>query len=240
MNLPANVDKILSEFTEDAKRAFGANLVSVILYGSAAEDKLRPSSDVNLMLVLKTFVLQEAAAMQQPLRKAHAEIDLNVMFILEEEINLAAEAFAVKFSDILSRNRILWGTNPLTSVNISRESTISRLRQVLLNMRMRLRERYVMVGLREEQLSYLIADVAGPLRASAMTILHLEGTGASSPKEALEKICMEFQGRKWDDVLHSISTAREEGLLAPGTAENIVFDLIHLTKELQSRLEKLK
>ena len=51
--LPEAVRTTLSEFTAAAQQAFADDLVSVVLLGSAAERRLRATSDVNVVLVLR-------------------------------------------------------------------------------------------------------------------------------------------------------------------------------------------
>src|SRR5947199_4454233 len=46
--LPAPIAEILNSFLQSAKDAFGSDLISVVLFGSAAEGKLRATSDLNL------------------------------------------------------------------------------------------------------------------------------------------------------------------------------------------------
>jgi predicted nucleotidyltransferase len=179
-DLPENIRKVLTDFGNAAIEACAKNLISIVLFGSAAEGRLRPSSDVNLILVLKDFEVSQINQLREMLRVAHAAIRLNVMFILDSEISAASDAFAVKFTDNQHRHRILIGTNPFDKLEVSRTATIQRLNQVIINLLLRLRERYSLVSLREEQLVHIIADVAGPIRSSAATILSLEG------KEALE------------------------------------------------------
>jgi len=53
--LPAPIAEILNSFLQSAKDAFGSDLISVVLFGSAAEGKLRATSDLNLILVLASF-----------------------------------------------------------------------------------------------------------------------------------------------------------------------------------------
>src|SRR5437016_11858847 len=53
--LSPEVKKVLSDFLEAARNSFGDHLRSVTLFGSAAEGKLRPTSDVNLVVVLSAF-----------------------------------------------------------------------------------------------------------------------------------------------------------------------------------------
>jgi predicted nucleotidyltransferase len=53
--LPDNVQRCLTDFINTAKEACGENLVSIVLFGSAAEGRLRPTSDVNLMPLRRTY-----------------------------------------------------------------------------------------------------------------------------------------------------------------------------------------
>src|SRR5216683_522288 len=101
--LPAQVKQVLDDFLQAARESFGKDLFSVVLYGSAAEGKLRATSDVNLVLVLASFESGKADPLRAPLRVAQAAIQLRPMFLLKEEIPAAARSFASKFADILRR-----------------------------------------------------------------------------------------------------------------------------------------
>jgi predicted nucleotidyltransferase len=179
-DLPSQVRSTLEDFVAAAVNASGSNLRSAILFGSAAEGQLRPTSDVNLILIFAAVQLSELERLRTQLSFAHAAIRLEVMFLEETEIELAGQAFAVKFTDILARHRVLHGADVFASLKIAHEATLNRLRQVLLNLTLRLRERYALIGVREEQLNMAIADVSGPVRACAATILGLEGEHVSS------------------------------------------------------------
>src|SRR5687768_17709659 len=92
ITLPTNVSTTLSTFIAAAKKAFGDQLVSVVLYGSGAEGKLRSTSDVNLILLLKAFDRGLADQIREPLRLAEAAIKLRVMFLLQDELQPASQA----------------------------------------------------------------------------------------------------------------------------------------------------
>ena len=51
---------MLDAFLQAVKESFGKDLLSVVLCGSAAEGKLRATSDVNLVLVLSSFEQSKA------------------------------------------------------------------------------------------------------------------------------------------------------------------------------------
>jgi predicted nucleotidyltransferase len=230
----------LKEFIERAREVFADNLRAIVLYGSGAEGKLRPTSDVNLLLVLTSFDQKEADQLREPLRLAETAIRLRAMFLLESELRPAIEAFAVKFADILRRRRVLYGHDPFAGFSVARGDAILRLKQVLLNVTLRLREFYIARGLREEQLAAMIADMAGPLRSCAATLLELEGVPADSPKEALRQIAASLpDGTERLEQVTRISEAREAKILAPGVAAPTLFHLIELAQSMRIRSEAL-
>jgi len=239
MGLPEAVERAITAFVGAAREAFGADLVSIVLFGSGAEQSLRPTSDVNILVVLKRFDQTQADKLREPLRFAHAAVELNAMFMLEEELPLAMEAFALKFSDILHRHRVLHGNDPFVGVTASNAALLRRLEQVLLDLQIRLRERYVLLSLREEQLGRVIADAAPPLRTSAASILQLEGNPAPSPKKALERLVTGFNDPALSEVLASMTKVRGGERLEPGKAPAVMLDLMRLTERLRERVGSL-
>jgi predicted nucleotidyltransferase len=239
-DLPAQVTRVLTEFTAAAQAAFADDLRSIVLFGSAAEGRLRATSDINLLLVLARFDQARAAELRSPMRVAQAAIRLNPMFVLEAELPSAITAFAEKFSDILRRRKVLQGPDSFVGVTIPRAVLIARLDQVLLNLILRLREAYVMRGLREEQLALTVAEATGPLRSCAATLLELEGQKESSPKVALEKYVKSIGESEWQEALSRISEAREQRVLPPGVAGPVLLSLIDIANSIGNRLEKLR
>ena len=77
--LPTNVVIVLTNFLDEARGALGDELVSAVLFGSAAEARLTPSSDVNLILVLRGFDAEKLVALSDPLLAAEAAIQLQVI-----------------------------------------------------------------------------------------------------------------------------------------------------------------
>jgi predicted nucleotidyltransferase len=239
-DLPSTVSRVLTDFIAAAQAALGSDLRAAVLFGSAAEGRLRATSDVNLLLLLGGFDPARADELRNPLRVAQAAIRLSPMFILEAELPSAITAFAEKFADILRRRKVLHGPDPFVGVKIPRETLITRLDQVLLNLILRLREAYVMRGLREEQLALAIADAAGPLRSCAATLLELQGQPVSSSKAALEKVVQSSGNSSWSEVLLRISEVREQRLLAPGVAGPCLLKLVDIAQTIRVQLSATK
>ncbi len=238
--LPPRTERALSDLVEAARTALGDQLEAIVLYGSAAEGRLRPTSDVNTIFVLKTFDRTRLDGLRDALRLAHAAIRLTPMLIVREEIPLAAEAFAVKFADIARRRRVLFGNDPFATLSIPRDQILVRLSQVLLNLQLRLRSSYMTHSMFEEQLVPVVADTAGPLRSAAATLLELERRPAANPKAALLGVVESLNDPRLRDAVRRISEAREQRLLPGGAAPDIVLALIDLAAKMHERARALR
>jgi len=161
-NSAALVEPVLADLAEAARRAFGTGLASVVLFGSAAENRLRASSDVNLMILLERVEQAALDAFREPLRAARAAIRAEVMILTRAELQAAAQLFPVKYSDMRARHRMLAGTDPFERLEIPEADLRRQTREILMNTALRLRERYVRLSIRDEQLVRVIADSAGP------------------------------------------------------------------------------
>jgi len=237
--LSPEVRKILRDFVGAACNSFGDQLRSVTLFGSAAEGKLRPTSDVNLVVVLSAFEKTRADQLSQPLRLSQAAIQLRPMFVLDSEIPDATRSFASKFADILRRRVVLYGDDSFSTVSVPREAEIRQLRQQLLNITLRLRAAYVARSLREEQLASFIAGVIGPLRSTSAALLELEGHPAASPERAFELLGLDFQLPAWDEALSLIAAIQDVRLPPSGAAQQLVFQLLEFARLAAARLDFL-
>jgi hypothetical protein len=239
LNIPDGVRGALESFVTAAKEAFGGDLRSIVLYGSAAEGRMRATSDVNVIVVLARFDRTKVDALREPFRFANAAVGLTAMFLLEEEVREAAQEFAQKFADVRRRRVVLFGDDPFASLEIPRQALVRRVQQVLLNLTLRLRELYVERSLREEQAALTIAEVTGPLRTSAAAILELEGRGTFAPKEALEALVAELGRPELEALLPHLSEARERRALPAGRAAETFFATLELARALQQRAQTL-
>ncbi|MCL2778236.1 MAG: hypothetical protein FWD73_09545 [Polyangiaceae bacterium] len=238
-DIPLVVQDTLTYLIETAKSSFRDDLSSIVLFGSGAEGRLRTTSDLNLMIVLKQFQQERVDGFREPMRMAHVAMKAVAMFILETELTMAANLFPVKFGDIARRHRVLFGEMPAALCAISSEAQKRQLREMLMNLNLRLRQNYVLNSLREEQLAMVVANTAGSLRTAASTLLELEGREAGSPKASLKAVASSLDGGSWTETLASISEARETMNLPAGTAGSTLFQILRMIEVMQRRVEGL-
>jgi hypothetical protein len=194
--------------------------------------RLRPTSDVNVVVVLARYDPARAAAIGDAYRLAQAAIRLSAMFIVESEIGAASEAFAVKFTDIAARHVVLYGRDVFAGLTTSRAAT----RQVTLNLLLRLREAYVADAPFPERLAYAAAEAVGPLRAAAATLLSLRDGETVPPRDAL-RLLADNAGQR--SVLDIISEARETGTVPAAGGDVALLAAIGLAETMRDATARL-
>jgi len=235
-NLPEPVRAGLDSFAAAARQVLGDDLVALVLFGSAAEGRLRPTSDVNLILVLQRYDAARMDGLGDAYRLAQTALQLSAMFILESEIAAASEAFAVKFGDIAARHVVIYGRDVFAGLVASRAATLNRLRQVLLNLLLRLRERYVSDAPFPDRLALAAADAVGPLRVSAATLLALGSGRTLTPRDALREVA-EKAGQA--AALATIGEARGTGAVPAAGGAATLRAAIELTVLLRDAVGRL-
>jgi hypothetical protein len=238
-DLPPHARAALDAFLAEAREAFGPALRAAVLYGSAAEGRLRASSDLNLLLVLERFDAAAAERLAPALRAAQASARLATMFLLAAELPAAAEAFASKFADIRRRHRVLLGADPFEGLAIPRAAEIGRLRQELLNFALRGRASIAAGADRDDALARWMVEAAGPLRAAAGVLAELEGEPPLPAREALERAAAR-EGPEAAAAVALLPGLRAGGLPPPGTAGPAAGRLLDLADRLRARAAALR
>jgi predicted nucleotidyltransferase len=228
--MDAGVQKVLASFTDAATKAFGDSLRSIVLFGSAAEDRLRPVSDVNVLVVLRTFDPAAAERLRDELRLARAAVALRPMFVAEAELPDAVELFATKFADIRRRHRVLVGDDPFDKITVSRAARVRSLRRTLLNLSMRLRERFASVP--ADGHAAVLAAFAPTVRTAAAEWLALRDGASPTPREALSQAARELGDGADASALETMSAAREGGDVQPAQARDALLRLSALVGRL--------
>ena len=112
-------EKEINEFVSRLRVAGGANLQSVILYGSAADGEFHPDfSNVNLLCILRESSFAALTAIAPAIawwtrQKHHAPLVLT-----GEELQRSTDVFSIELLDMQQRHRVLYGDDLLSGLNV--------------------------------------------------------------------------------------------------------------------------
>jgi predicted nucleotidyltransferase len=112
-------EKLINEFVERMRAAAGTNLLSAILYGSAAAgDYIADYSDVNLLCVLRETSFAAIAALAPAIEWWGKQKHRLPLLMSAEEMRRSADVFSIEFLDMQRHHRVLWGEDILKTLEI--------------------------------------------------------------------------------------------------------------------------
>lgn len=111
-------DKI-KEFVEKMRAAAGANLESVILYGSSASGDYHPEfSNVNLFCLLRDGSYAELRALASVVKWWDRQKQPPPLFMTREELERSTDVFTIELIDMKQHHRVLWGDDVIQGLQI--------------------------------------------------------------------------------------------------------------------------
>src|SRR5713226_2992117 len=183
-------EKLISEFIEKIRAAAGANLVSVILYGSGAEGEFHPEySDLNLLCLLRdaSFVsLSKIAEVVEWWRgkKHHPPLVMTLA-----ELNASADTFSIEFVDMKQRHRVLYGEDVLSNLDVPMTLHRSQLEYELREKLFLLRQHVLLAGSDEKQLwEVMLNSLSSFTTLFRHVLLEMGEQGRKHSREAVEDL----------------------------------------------------
>jgi hypothetical protein len=138
------MEKLLKQLVEKLESAAGSNLRSVILYGSAVTGEFhRSHSDLNILCLvhqLEAGTLKSLAPAAAWWTRQRHPAPLTFTW---EELQRAADIFAIELVDIQSSHRVLWGDDPFPALRVPMDLHRWQVERELRHNLVRLRQQYL-------------------------------------------------------------------------------------------------
>ena len=170
------VQEALGGLVDDLRATHGANLASVVLYGSAAAgDNNELRSDYNLLIALNRITPEDLRQAQAPMREWQRLGNPLPVYFTVEELSDAADVFPIEFHQMANARVVLYGHDPFEFAQLSdrhlRHQTEYELRSKLIQ----LRRLYIPASVSTEKLCDLMSDSLSSFAALFRAVLMLFG-----------------------------------------------------------------
>jgi hypothetical protein len=152
----------LDELVTQLRSAYGVQLHSVVLYGSAAAGEHIPKqSDYNVLLLLHELDASALASASSVARAWNDAGNPPPMTMTVNEWRHSSDVFPMEYSDILERHRVLYGTPPFDGITVSRDDLRLQLENQVMGKLLQLRQAALLAGVdRKRQLELLSASLS--------------------------------------------------------------------------------
>jgi hypothetical protein len=149
----------LQQLVEKLRQALAQELVSVILYGSAAVgDYQEAFSDYNVLCALKEVTPVQLRASEPIFRWWREQGNPSPLLLTEREITTSADCFAIEFHDIRENHRVLYGSDVVSDLVIGHDFYRAQVEHDLRAKLVRLRQKASGILSDEDVLRRLLVD----------------------------------------------------------------------------------
>ncbi len=187
--LPTEVSEGLDRFCAQLRDALADRLVSIVLYGGLAKGEYAPpSSNVNVMVVLKDATVETLDKLVSPVQQGIRDFRLAVMVLSEADLRRSAAVFPTKYLDIQQHHRVLWGKAVLTDLAVARDHLRLRCEQEIKNLLIRLRQFYVQRAHYPELIESTLTRAISSFLASLRVLLILRAGQAPTGKAEIANV----------------------------------------------------
>src|SRR4026208_1081753 len=177
------VQEALNSLIEDLRATHGANLASVVLYGSAAAgDHIELRSDYNLLISLHRITPEDLRQAQAPMREWQRLGHPLPVYFTVEELSDAADVFPIEFHQMANARVVLYGRDPFEFVKLSNANLRHQAEYELRSKLIQLRRLYIPASVSTEKLCDLMSDSLSSFAALFRAVLLLFGEEAPVAK----------------------------------------------------------
>lgn len=177
------MQRILDELTGRLRKVYGDDLVSLVLYGSAAVgDHAGRFSDINILCVLRQVTPRELEAVEPVFRWWREKENPAPLLLSSDEVRTSTDCFPMEFHDIKERHRILYGEDVVAGLEIDDSFYRAQVEYQLRAMVLRLRQKGAGVLQDRDLLVRLLADSVSTFCVLTRHALRLCGFEAPFPK----------------------------------------------------------
>jgi hypothetical protein len=170
--------EIFATYTRDCQAAFGDDLVSIVLYGSAAGDQYRPGkSDLNFMIVLSDRGierLERGLAMVETWRRRQVAVPL---FVTAAYVAGSLDVFPIEYLNIQRRYLLVYGRDILADLSFEPKWLRLQCEREVKSKLILLRELFFETGGRSKALRNAAIQSLPAVAAICEALLHLHDNG---------------------------------------------------------------
>jgi hypothetical protein len=229
----------LEELVAQLRAAFGAELRSVVLYGSAASGEHIPQrSDYNVLVLVDALDVARLDAVAAVVR-AWSEAGNPPPFTLTtEEWRRSADIFPMEYSDIQERHRVLHGASPFDGVRVAPVDLRRQLESEAMGKLLHLRQGVLAAGGDGKRQLELLEASKSTIMVLFRAIIRLHGQ--TPPADTVE-LCREvgrLAGFDPEPFSRVVRHVRGEAKVKPGDAGSLLTEYVRGVQQLVTHLDR--
>ena len=228
------------QLVEQLRRAYGPELRSVVLYGSAAAGEHIPKrSDYNILVLVDELSLDRLSAAASVARAWSEGGNPAPMTLTMSEWRGSADIFAMEYADILERHKILYGESPFDGIRVDPRDLRLQLEHEAMGKLLRLRQGVLAAGGDNRLEAELLAASLSTIMVIFRSVARLEGDTAPKDNVALAQTVGRYAGFDALPFERVVRQVRGEQTIAAGDVRSVVAGYLAGMEKLVAHLDRL-
>ncbi len=175
------MEKLLSELVDRLREAYGSDLISVVLHGSAARSSQHTEhSDLNTICILRNTGIADLRKGSKAFQWWEKQKQPFPLLLSAEEVRESHDVFPIEYIDIQRSHRVLHGDDLFTSIQVDRRNHRAQVEYELRSSILRLRQRYLGLHPSDREVTQLMVKSISSVATLARHALILAANGANS------------------------------------------------------------
>ncbi len=231
----------LDELVAQLRAAFGAELRSVVLYGSAASgDHIPKQSDYNVLVLVDALDVVRLDAVAAVVR-AWSEAGNPPPFTLtNEEWRRSADIFPMEYSDIQERHRVLHGASPFNGVRVAPADLRRQLESEAMGKLLHLRQGVLAAGGDGRRQIDLLEASRSTIMVLFRAAVRLHGETPPTDTIELCRHVARLAGLDAEPFIRVIRHARADEKLRAADARRLLTDYVTGVQQLVANIDRYR
>jgi predicted nucleotidyltransferase len=187
-------EEIFSDITEDYRKIYGDDLISIVLYGSAAGADYQPGkSDLNFLIVLSEEAIDHLDKAVETVSKWRKRRVATPLFMTRSYIASSLDSYPLEFLNMRKGHVLLYGENILKDMPFEPAHLRLQCEREIKGKLLLLRERFLETGGKTRRVQGLISESITAFISIFGGLLCLKGAAIpSSRREVVKALAREF------------------------------------------------
>ena len=227
------------ELVEQLKAAYGPELRSIVLYGSAAAGEHIPKrSDYNVLVLVDALSLERLSAAASVARAWSEGGNPAPMTLTMSEWRGSADIFAMEYADILERHKILYGESPFDGIRVDPRDLRLQLEHEAMGKLLRLRQGILASGGDNRLEAELLAASLSTIMVIFRSVARLQGDVPPKDNLALAQNVARYAGFDSTPFERVVRHVRGEQTIAAGDVRSVVAGYLAGMEKLVAHLDR--
>lgn len=238
--IPNDPKEIFNKLTKDYQDIYGKDLVSIILYGSAASGNYIPKkSDINFLIVLTEGGINQLKKAFKTVEKWHKRKVSTPLFLTQSYIATSLDSFPIEFLNMQKSYQLVFGEDVLKELTFNKNHLRLQCEKELKGKLLQLRQVYLESRGKTKNLKFIIENSLTAFISIFQALLYLKEQDTPAERRKIISLISQEMGVD-EQVFLNLLKVKEGTAKLSAEALNALFeDYIKEARKLSYTVDQL-